>query len=84
MPGFFCSQRMPTAALCSKRSPFGRFSAVFGMGIKNRSTTKATAKLHRSMAITASMPARPSTAVARIGVRIELTELDRYRREPTF
>ncbi len=74
---------MPCAALLRMLS-FACAAAVSGMETQNVSTQKATAKLARSMAITVSIPHSPMTAVVRIGVRIELSELERYRRPPTF
>ena len=83
IPGFRFSQRMPSAALFRMPS-LSPAASIRGMGIKNSSVAKAIRKLARSMVTTASIPQSPSTAVAKIGVRIEVTEEERYRRPPTF
>lgn len=83
MPGFLFNHRIPTATLCRMLSCFCSDS-IFGMGINNSKTTKAIAKLIKSMAMTVSIPHRPRIAVVMTGVRMEFRELERYLMPPTF
>ena len=41
-------------------------------------------KVDKSKATTASIPQRPRMAVAMMGVMMEFTELEKYRRPPTL
>ena len=73
------SHKRPSRVDLSKDSLPLLFSAASGIFIKKRRVKKAAVNVERSMAITASMPAREKTAVAITGVRIELSDCEKER-----
>ena len=55
-----------------------------GIFIKRSRTANAIAKVTRSKAITVSIPPKANSAVARIGVNIELSDCEKERRPLVF
>ena len=72
------------ADLCKQDSVCSVVCGTSGIGIHSNSTKKATANVLRSNAITAFKPPKAKNAVAKTGVSIETSELEKERSPLVF